>query len=212
MNQQKPVVIVTGSSGLIGAPVVRRLARSARVVGFDREGNPHPPRHRAPAAWPAGLRGGTVRLLQHNPHARVRATQLAGSGADAADWRAGGPQLRRAPGAVRAPHSREEWESRTIPEPFAKAGAWLQDKAPVGREPFIKPWMVALADDDCELDISRARTTIRREPRHSHRETLPKMIARLREDPVGWYGANKLEPSPWLAYVTPESVSTASTA
>jgi nucleoside-diphosphate-sugar epimerase len=38
------VIIVTGSSGLIGRPVVRRLARSFRMVGFDREGWPNPPK------------------------------------------------------------------------------------------------------------------------------------------------------------------------
>ena len=36
-DRDSGVVIVTGSSGLIGRPVVRRLARSFRMVGFDRE-------------------------------------------------------------------------------------------------------------------------------------------------------------------------------
>lgn len=43
MENEKPVVLVTGSSGLIGAAVVRRLAKSFRVVGLDAEGPPHPP-------------------------------------------------------------------------------------------------------------------------------------------------------------------------
>jgi nucleoside-diphosphate-sugar epimerase len=38
------VVIVTGSSGFIGSAVVRRLSDGFRIVGFDREGQPHPPR------------------------------------------------------------------------------------------------------------------------------------------------------------------------
>jgi nucleoside-diphosphate-sugar epimerase len=38
------IVIITGSSGFIGAAAVRRMASSSRVVGFDREGNPNPPK------------------------------------------------------------------------------------------------------------------------------------------------------------------------
>jgi nucleoside-diphosphate-sugar epimerase len=33
------VVLVTGSSGLIGSAVIRRLADRYRLVGFDRESN-----------------------------------------------------------------------------------------------------------------------------------------------------------------------------
>jgi|SRR5579859_4923292 len=43
MNSQKDVVIVTGSSGLIGYPAVNRLAELFRVIGFDRDGHTHPP-------------------------------------------------------------------------------------------------------------------------------------------------------------------------
>lgn len=28
--------------------------------------------------------------------------------------------------------------------------------------------------------------------------TLPKMVAKLKADPLGWYKANKLEPPTWL--------------
>ncbi|MEX2551814.1 MAG: NAD(P)-dependent oxidoreductase [Actinomycetota bacterium] len=38
------VVLVTGSSGLIGSALVRRLAETYRIVGFDRKGDPHPPK------------------------------------------------------------------------------------------------------------------------------------------------------------------------
>jgi nucleoside-diphosphate-sugar epimerase len=47
--------------------------------------------------------------------------------------------------------------------------------------------MIALADDHYALDISRARTLLGWEPRHSLRETLPKMITALKADPPGWY-------------------------
>jgi nucleoside-diphosphate-sugar epimerase len=105
----------------------------------------------------------------------------------------------------------EEWTTRMIPEPAAKAGAWLQDKAPVGREPFIKPWMVELADDDYELDNSRAKAVLEWQPRRSLRETLPKMVAALDRDPVAWYRANKLEPPSWLPYAGPEAARSART-
>lgn len=39
----KPVVIVTGSSGYIGSAVVKKLAAKYRVVGFDRDVPPRPP-------------------------------------------------------------------------------------------------------------------------------------------------------------------------
>jgi nucleoside-diphosphate-sugar epimerase len=87
----------------------------------------------------------------------------------------------------------EDWETRRIPKPLAKARAWLQEQMP-GEEPFIKPWMIDVADDHYELDISRARVVLGWEPEHSLRATLPKMVQALRTDPLGWYRANKLEP------------------
>ena len=88
----------------------------------------------------------------------------------------------------------EEWETQHIPKALAKAGAWIQDVLP-GEEPFIKPWMIDLADDHYELDITGARTLLGWEPEHSLRETLPRMVERLKEDPAGWYRQNKLKPT-----------------
>jgi nucleoside-diphosphate-sugar epimerase/uncharacterized membrane protein len=85
----------------------------------------------------------------------------------------------------------EEWETWSIPKPLAKAGAWVETEV-MGEEPFIRPWMVDIADDSYELDTRRARDLLGWEPRHSLRETLPKMVAALKRDPVGWYEANKL--------------------
>lgn len=89
----------------------------------------------------------------------------------------------------------EEWVTRQIPKTIAKTGAWVQDKIPGLEDPFIKPWMIDLADDHYELDISRARTLLKWEPMHSLENTLPKMTDALKADPVGWYRKNKLKMS-----------------
>jgi nucleoside-diphosphate-sugar epimerase len=86
----------------------------------------------------------------------------------------------------------EEWETRQIPKQVAKTGAWVLDNMPLVEEPFIKPWMVDLADDDYTLDISRARETLGWEPKHSLRGTLPKMIAAVKRDPAAWYREHEL--------------------
>lgn len=91
----------------------------------------------------------------------------------------------------------EDWETRRIPKPVAKAGAWLQDQAP-GEEPFIKPWMIDLADDHYELDVSRARAVLDWAPTRSLRAVLPKMVSALRADPPGWYREHELEAPGWL--------------
>jgi len=43
VTADKETILVTGSSGLIGAAVIKRLAQAFQAVGFDREGNPTPP-------------------------------------------------------------------------------------------------------------------------------------------------------------------------
>jgi nucleoside-diphosphate-sugar epimerase len=91
----------------------------------------------------------------------------------------------------------EEWETRSIPKALAKTGAWLQDQVP-GEEPFIKPWMIDLADDHYALDIGRARTLLSWQPKRSLRETLPRMVSALKRDPLQFYKTNKLEPPAWL--------------
>ena len=87
---------------------------------------------------------------------------------------------------------KEEWETREIPKALAKAGAWAEDHVPF-HDAFIKPWMIDLADDHYELDITRARTLLGWEPKRSLRETLPKMVAALKADPEKFYCENKLK-------------------
>lgn len=90
----------------------------------------------------------------------------------------------------------EAWETKHISKSLAKTGAWLQDHIPFGEEPFIKPWMVDLADDHYALDISRAEGVLLWEPKHSLRDALPKMINALRRDPQRFYHLNKLGQPP----------------
>jgi nucleoside-diphosphate-sugar epimerase len=88
----------------------------------------------------------------------------------------------------------EEWETHEIPKAMARTGAWLQDNMPMMEEPFIKPWMIDLADEHYEVDITRARKLLGWQPQQTLRETLPEMIAELKADPKNWYEANKLTP------------------
>ena len=90
----------------------------------------------------------------------------------------------------------EEWETRQIPKSIAKTGAWMLDNMPLADEPFIKPWMVDLADDHYALDISLARKTLGWDPKHSLRDRLPRMVAALKRDPANWYREHELLPSP----------------
>jgi dTDP-D-glucose 4,6-dehydratase len=55
--------------------------------------------------------------------------------------------------------------------------------------------MIDLADDHYALDVERARATLGWLPRHSLRETLPRMIDALKANPRSWYEENKLDPS-----------------
>ena len=92
----------------------------------------------------------------------------------------------------------KEWETIQVPELVAEAGAWVQEKLPAGPAPFIRPWMVPLAEDDYVLDISRARTVLAWGPKHTLRQTVHKMVDALKADPLKWYRENKLEAPSWL--------------
>lgn len=95
--------------------------------------------------------------------------------------------------------------------PVAKAGAWVLGHLP-GQEGFIKPWMIDRANDHYALDITRARTLLGWEPKRSLRETLPKMIALLKADPLAWYRENDLEPPSELEQASDKSAATAAIA
>ncbi len=79
-----------------------------------------------------------------------------------------------------------------IPKSIAKLGAWVECHLPFIPAPFIKPWMIDIADDHYELDISKAKKTLGWEPHQSIDKSLVKMIDALKANPVQWYKDNGL--------------------
>jgi nucleoside-diphosphate-sugar epimerase len=103
-------------------------------------------------------------------------------------------------------HGESDWRTFTLPKPVASMGAWLESKSePVvpddidqGEKPFIRPFMVDMADDHYELNIERARRLLGWQPKRRLRDVLPEMVANLKDDPLGWYELNGITPPPWL--------------
>ncbi|PQO41208.1 NAD-dependent epimerase/dehydratase family protein [Blastopirellula marina] len=92
-------------------------------------------------------------------------------------------------------HGRD-WPTIRIPACVAKSGAWIQDKMATSEEdrPFIKPWMVDLADQNYPVDLAEARQMLDWSPMHSLRQTLPAILENLKRDPKQFYETNKLGP------------------
>lgn len=86
-----------------------------------------------------------------------------------------------------------QWPAIRIPKTVAKAGAWVQNAlSPSGQEPFIKPWMVDMADAHYPVNPGKAKTKLGWQPEHRLADTLPAMIDRLQENPQRWYEVNNL--------------------
>lgn len=104
-------------------------------------------------------------------------------------------------------HGEKAWETIRLPATVAAAGAWAQDKAePLipdaidqGQRPFIRPFMTRMASDHYALDIGRARRLLGWMPKHRLADELPAIVAALKQDPAGWYAANRIEPPPFIA-------------
>ncbi len=100
----------------------------------------------------------------------------------------------------------KSWSTLQVPKPVARAGAALEvaaepmipDAYDEGEKPFIRPFMIDMADDHYALDIRTPRELLGWEPKHRLRDVLPDMIATLKEDPRGWYRANGIKPPPWM--------------
>jgi nucleoside-diphosphate-sugar epimerase len=83
----------------------------------------------------------------------------------------------------------KEFKTWRVPKLIAKVGAWVQG---LFMDTFIKPWMIDLADDNYEMDISHAKAILGWQPKRELEKTLPKMISALKADPEAWYKANQL--------------------
>lgn len=79
-----------------------------------------------------------------------------------------------------------------VPKWLAEVGAWVQNHIPFVHKSFIQPWMIPLADDEYDLDITRAKTVLNWIPHHNLKDTIPKMIDFLKKDPVNFYETNSL--------------------
>lgn len=103
-------------------------------------------------------------------------------------------------------HGKKKWKTVVMPKPLAKTGALLEEKSePLvpddfdkGEKPFIRPFMIDMADDHYELDIRRAREQLGWEPHHEVFDTLEAMVDNLLADPHGWYQANGITPPDWV--------------
>lgn len=94
----------------------------------------------------------------------------------------------------------KEWPTIRIPKFVAKTGAWVQDKLSGDNgKPFIKPWMIDLADDHYAAVISHAQTRLDWRPKHRLEDALPEMIEFLKSNPERFYEVNGLPRSAELA-------------
>ncbi len=87
----------------------------------------------------------------------------------------------------------KSFQTHHIPKLVAKVGAWFQDHTPIFKDTFIRPWMIDVADDHYDVDISLAKKVLGWTPRHFIGTSLPVMIENLKKDPARWYEENGLE-------------------
>lgn len=87
----------------------------------------------------------------------------------------------------------KEIKTMSIPKWLAYFGAWIESHIPLKEKPFIKPWMIPLADDHYELDTGLAAKELGWKPQRSLENTLPKMIEALKADPEKFYKDNQLK-------------------
>lgn len=86
----------------------------------------------------------------------------------------------------------KKWLTLRIPKWVAKLGTYAREKLPFLKKTFVKSWMIDLADDHYDLDISKAKRELDWEPVHKLRNCLPKMVDALKKDPKKWYKEHNL--------------------
>jgi nucleoside-diphosphate-sugar epimerase len=62
----------------------------------------------------------------------------------------------------------------------------LKKSLHIGKKSFIQPWMIDLADDNYQVDISKARKELGWEPKKELKNCLPKFVSALKSDPKNW--------------------------
>lgn len=103
-------------------------------------------------------------------------------------------------------HGADKWLTLRVPKPLAAAAAWLHgqlepvipDSIDGGEPAFIRPFMVAMADDHYALDIRRARDLLGWEPKHRLSSELPALVRALKADPAAWYAAHGIQAPTWI--------------
>jgi nucleoside-diphosphate-sugar epimerase len=86
----------------------------------------------------------------------------------------------------------KEFTTVRVPKWFAKFGAWVLCLFAFKKQPFIRPWMISIADDHYELNTTKAQKLLGWRAKHSVAKTLPIMIEKLKQDPERWYKINQL--------------------
>ncbi len=98
-------------------------------------------------------------------------------------------ELQRVIGLLAAGVECKTW---SIPKWLAKLVIRMSEKLPFTAPIDVKEWMIDQADNNYSCDISFVQEKLGWAPRHTFRQTLPKIIESLKENPSTWYRENGL--------------------
>jgi nucleoside-diphosphate-sugar epimerase len=86
----------------------------------------------------------------------------------------------------------KEWPTIQVPAPIARAGAWVKEKVAGEEDAFLKPWMIDLAAAHYPVSMAKAQRMLGWTPAHRLRDTLSRMVGKLKEEPRLFYEINGL--------------------